>query len=190
MKTYIGCGGIDSCSFASMPIRWSKSSTVLLMIAALPLSGCAQDSDTAESADNTSVESAPASPSAQPGSLKAIMRVLASDVAGLAMGIWLEEPTLVRDAAQRIADHPRVPAEQLAVIQAELGQQFAAFVQYDQQVHDASVQLAGLAAASSSSDEWLRVAIRIQTDCVACHSTFRASLVPVLNPGDSALTSQ
>ena len=46
--------------------------------------------------------------------LKEIMRGLESDLIDLAHGIWIEDHGLAGDAANRIANHPRVPPEQMA----------------------------------------------------------------------------
>ena len=74
-------------------------------------------------------------------------------------------------AAQGIADHPGVTAQQMATIQAELGDQFASFVGFDQGVHADAVELTS--AAQISEEDLLPLYVRIQAGCVACHSVFR-----------------
>ncbi len=103
--------------------------------------------------------------------LKEIMQGLEQDMANLAHGIWIADREAVRVAAQGIADHPGVTAQQMGTIQAELGDQFLSFVQFDQSVHADAVELTS--AAEASDVDLLPLHVRIQAGCVACHSVFR-----------------
>lgn len=165
----------------SMPVVCSRQLWVRLAVLAIVLSACGRGPQADDGAQDVLTQTPVNAPPAQP-TLKAIMQVLASDMAGVAMGVWLEQPDVVQDAARRVADHPRVPAEQLQAIQATLNQEFADFARHDQQVHDTSLDLIAAVDASASPAEWLGIVVRIQEGCVACHSAYRSRLVPVLNP--------
>ena len=60
-----------------------------------------------------------------------IMQGLETDLAEVAHGIWTRDPAAVRLAAIRIAEHPKVPPEQLSAIKLELGDELGSFVLYD-----------------------------------------------------------
>lgn len=114
----------------------------------------------------------PAEVAGQAGpTLKSIMQGLEEDMVDLAHGIWIADREAVRVAAQGVADHPRVTPGQMATIQAELGDEFPLFVQQDQGVHAAAVELTS--AAQANDADLLPVFVRIQEGCVGCHSRFR-----------------
>jgi hypothetical protein len=158
--------------------RAIRRTAMLTLLAVATACGPAPQSD--ETPAGTAPE-ASAVPPAAPGSLKAIMQGLEADLANVAHGIWAEDAEAVGAAAGRVADHPRVTPEQMAVIQATLGEDFAAFVQYDQAVHRASVALAE-GAAGATAVEHLSGLQRIQQGCVSCHSAFRTRVSAALNP--------
>lgn len=112
--------------------------------------------------------------------LKSIMAGLATDMASVASGIWFEDTTVIADAAESIAGHPRVPPEQVAAIQAALGDEFQHFVAFDQLVHDRAVQLQGEATASQPMADLARTYFDVAEGCVACHTAFRGRLSSVL----------
>ena len=70
------------------------------------------------------------------------MQGLEADMAAGAHGLWIEDRAIVEAAARRIAEHPRVTPEQMSIIQATLGEGFAAFARHDRDVHDAAVAFA------------------------------------------------
>lgn len=107
-------------------------------------------------------------------SLVDIMRGLGADMADAADGLWVDDAGKTAAAARRIAGHAQVPAEERAVIQRELGSDFAAFVTYDQQVHRAALELAERAAGEASASALLEPLVRIQEGCTGCHDAFRS----------------
>ena len=113
--------------------------------------------------------------------LKEIMGGLEADLANVAHGIWIADSEIVRAAATRIADHPKVLAEQMGVIQTELGTEFPAFVQQDQAVHGAAVELAEASDAIDATAESFEIYLRLQQGCVSCHTAFRARVTEALN---------
>lgn len=114
-----------------------------------------------------------------------IMRRLEAELVDVAHGIWVEDPGTVRDAAGRIAAHPRVPPEQMATIRSTLGDEFAAFAAMDGSVHDASVALAGAAEAGAATAELFAGYQRIQEGCFGCHAVFRARVLEALRGAEA-----
>jgi hypothetical protein len=113
--------------------------------------------------------------------LKEIMQGLERDMATAAHGLWIEDRASVGAGARGVAEHPHVTSEQMAVIQAALGDDFTAFVRHDQEVHGAAVALTEAAATADAG--LLAGYVRVQEGCVACHTAFRTRLAAVLNPG-------
>lgn len=165
----------------------AMSSGRLLTVVALvaSLAGCTSEPAVDEDviAEDPHLSQAPA-PGEAPANLplKAIMQGLDADMAALAHALWLEDPAAVGAAAARVADHPRVTPEQMATIQATLGPDFAAFVEYDHAVHDAAVALASAASEGATPAGLLAGTVVIQEGCVACHSAFRARVSGALTP--------
>ncbi len=106
--------------------------------------------------------------------LKDIMQGLETDLATLAHGVWVEDQEVVRQAARRIADHPKIGPTQMVTIQTALGSDFPSFVAYDQEVHQAALTLAE--ATDSMITRWdaFDGLLRIQRGCLSCHLAFRA----------------
>lgn len=115
--------------------------------------------------------------------LKQIMQGLEADMAALLHALWMEDVPGVAAAAGRIADHPRVPAEQMAAIQAALGAEFGGFAGHDQAVHGAAVALAEAAAGGAPPADLLPGVATVQAGCVACHTSFRARVAAALAGG-------
>jgi cytochrome c556 len=154
---------------------------VASVLLALAVSGCTDERGTAEDTVRAS-EGAPAS-SPQTLPLKEIMAGLENDLADVAAGFWIEDTERIASAAQRIAEHPRVPPEQMGRIQLALTDEFPAFAQMDGRVHNAAVALADAAEASRSMSELFERFIEIQTGCIACHATFRTRVAEALGDG-------
>ena len=115
--------------------------------------------------------------------LKQIMQGLEADLASVAHGIWTEDHRAIAEAATRVAEHPKVTPEQMQAIQAELGNQYPAFVQQDMAVHDGSVELAGAAQAYAPVGELFGVYVRVQQGCMSCHAAFQSRVRAVLAEG-------
>lgn len=124
-----------------------------------------------------------AAPGAPVLPLKEIMRGLDADLAGALGALWVEDAAGVAAAARRVADHPRVPPEEMARIQAALGEEFASFVGFDQAVHGAAVALAERAEGVAPPAELLAGVARIQEGCVGCHTAFRPRVSAALAAG-------
>ncbi len=103
--------------------------------------------------------------------LKTIMQDLETDLSELAHGVWMDDGDVVRQAAGRIADHPKVVPSQMALLQGALGADFPNFVAHDQEVHQAAVALAE--EGPLSQGERFDGLLRIQRGCLACHEAYR-----------------
>ena len=120
---------------------------------------------------------------AAPMPLKVIMAVLGTDMADIATGIWVEDAATIAEGAAGIANHPRVPPEQMGAIQAELGQAFGDFAALDGVVHDLAVELRDAASAGQATSELVTIFTQVAEGCVGCHTAFRERLSSTLANG-------
>lgn len=113
--------------------------------------------------------------------LKEIMQNLRSDSALIVDGMLVDNFDVVADAANRIANHPRIPPEQVTLLAAELGSEMAAFKQLDTLVHDLSLSIHSAALEADSNS----IAYNYQKmlmGCLECHASYRQRVAAVLNP--------
>lgn len=109
------------------------------------------------------------------------MAGLAQDMARINTGIWHGDFGLVEQGATSIANHPRIPPEQIAKIKKALGREFQNFVRFDKDVHGTATKLVSAAEAR----DWSGVLSRyteLRDGCVGCHTAYRDRLRPVLAP--------
>jgi len=147
---------------------------VLVTFVTLLLSSCADQAE-------QSSESAYVAEKESDHSLVEIMQALETDLAEVAHGIWTQDFTIMAAAATRIANHPKVSAEQLSVIKAELGEEIGAFVQFDQIVHSSAVELADSASENANIADLFRIYHTIETGCYSCHAAFQERVSGVLS---------
>ena len=112
--------------------------------------------------------------------LRPLMVGLAQDMDRIATGLWYEDYDLIRQGAQGIAQHPKIPSDQIAIIKKTLGDEFSSFVRYDKTVHQTATELVRAAEARKWSDV-LRIHDRLQNGCMGCHTAYRDQLRPVLS---------
>lgn len=162
---------------------------VALALAGALFAGCAPEAQDAPESQEASEPASATQDHAEVGAaagtlpLKEIMQGLERDMADAAHGLWTQDAAAVETAAGGIADHPRVPQEQMAIIQATLGDDFGKFVEFDQAVHGASVALRDLAAQGPPMEDLLAQMVVIQEGCVACHTAYRAKVSEALAAG-------
>lgn len=113
--------------------------------------------------------------------LRPLMITLAQDMDRIATGLWHEDYDLIREGARGIAQHPKIPPDQIATIKTTLGEEFQTFVQYDKRVHATAANLVTAAEARNWS-KILTTHERLQRGCVGCHTAFRDRVRPVLRP--------
>jgi hypothetical protein len=112
-------------------------------------------------------------------SLKTIMQGLRNDTVVIMDAMLVDDFAAVAEAAGRIADHPRIPPEQVSLVAAELGTEMAAFKQFDTLVHDLSVSL----REGAEEGDRVRVQRTFQdmiAGCLGCHSAYRQRVMSVL----------
>jgi len=113
--------------------------------------------------------------------LKKIMQDLQSDSALVVEGLLIEDFDTVADAADRIANHPRIPPEQVALVAAELGAEMPKFKQLDTLVHNLALSIG--AAAQEGDSASIAANYKSMLDgCLACHASYRPRVSEVLNP--------
>ena len=112
--------------------------------------------------------------------LKTIMQDLRSDAALILDGLLIDDYDAIANAALKIADHPKIPPGQVALVVAELGSEMAAFKQFDTAVHDLSL---AIQSAALEKDRGRAIASYQQMvgACLACHASFRQRVSTVLN---------
>jgi len=100
---------------------------------------------------------------------------LAQDMARINAGIWHEDYDLIREGASSIANHPKIPPDQIAKIKKTLGTDVQNFVRYDKAVHSTATELVSAAEARDWSGV-LSKYTEIGDGCVGCHTAYRARL--------------
>lgn len=117
--------------------------------------------------------------SAEPD-LKGIMQGLLTDTAEIMEGLLSDDFGKVAAGAERIANHPRIPPDQVQLVAAELGPEMPSFKQLDTSVHDLSLSIATAAEAEDRE----RAATEFQqmlSGCFACHAGYKDRVSAVLN---------
>ena len=115
--------------------------------------------------------------------LRLLMVGLAQDMARIQTGLWHEEYDLIREGASSIANHPKIPPDQIAKIKNALGADFQNFVRYDKTVHKTATELVRAAEARDWSGV-LSAHTQIRDGCVGCHTAYRDRLRPVLSSSE------
>jgi len=115
--------------------------------------------------------------------LRLLMVGLAQDMSRISTGLWHEDADLVQEGASSIANHPRIPPDQIAKIKKALGEEFENFVRYDKDGHDTATELVRAAEARDWSG-MLTKQTELRDGCVGCHTAYRERLRPVLAPTD------
>jgi len=111
--------------------------------------------------------------------LKEIMLGLRDGLVEIADGLMTDDFGLVQHGATTIAEHPRIPAEQIQLVAQELGPEMPAFKALDTQVHDLSLEIE--AAAKALDGAAARSAFTQMIDgCFACHAAYKERVAAVL----------
>ena len=114
--------------------------------------------------------------------LQAIMQGLGDNLAEIADGLMADDLELVERGATGIADHARIPPKQVQLVARELGDEMAAFKQFDMQVHDLALEIAAAARASDSAAAMGKFQAMID-GCFSCHVAYKDRVAAVLRPG-------
>lgn len=112
--------------------------------------------------------------------LKQIMQALRDDSVLLLNGLLVDDFDVVAEAAARVADHPEIPAKQIALVAAELGEEMGAFKQYDTLVHDFSLAIRS-AALENNRNRAIANYQQMINSCLACHFSYRQRVADALS---------
>jgi hypothetical protein len=112
--------------------------------------------------------------------LKMIMQGLLDDTVEITDGLMTDDFNKVAHGAARIANHPRIPAEQVQLVAAELGTEMATFKQFDNSVHELSLSIS---AAAEEKDRNKAIALyqRMLSGCFVCHAAYKDRVATVLS---------
>ncbi len=120
------------------------------------------------------------SATAAESNLKVIMQGLRDDVVEITDGLLMDDFTKVAHGAVRIANHARIPDDQIRLVAAELGAEMATFKQIDNSVHDLSLSIAA-AAEEKDRDRAIADYQRMLSSCLACHAAYKERVGTVLS---------
>jgi hypothetical protein len=107
--------------------------------------------------------------------LVTVMAGLRADMLRLSDGLWRGDFAAVAAAAEGVAGHPQVGAEERLRVQTTLGEEFAAFVALDHRVHDLAIGVRDAAVREDTVAVLTNLA-ELQRGCIACHGAFRDRL--------------
>jgi len=111
--------------------------------------------------------------------LKTIMQEMRLNFLDITDGFLLDDFNKIADGALAIAEHPRIPPEQVERVAAELGAEMPVFKNFDVQVHELSLEMYKAAreqdrAAAVTAYQGMVAA------CFDCHAAYRERVAAVL----------
>ena len=112
--------------------------------------------------------------------LKTIMQEMRLNFLNISDGFLLDDFDKIAEGALAIAEHPRIPPEQVQRVAGELGAEMPVFKNFDVQVHELSLEIYKAAkdrdrAAAVTAYQGMVAA------CFACHAAYRERVAAVLN---------
>lgn len=112
--------------------------------------------------------------------LKEIMQGLRDNVLSMSDGLLTDNFEQVALGAAAIAAHPQIPARQVQLVAAELGAEMAVFEQFDNVVHDVSLEIG---AAVSAGDRAAAISgyQRMIEGCFACHDIYKERVAALMS---------
>ena len=116
--------------------------------------------------------------------LKEIMQGLRNDFVRIGDGLLHDNFAEIAAGARGIAEHPRIPPDQVKRVAAELGTEMPAFKQMDKRVHDLSLRILS-AAESSEAEQALQGFLEMTEGCLACHANYKERVAAVLSETES-----
>lgn len=111
--------------------------------------------------------------------LQIIMQGLRDNLVEITDGLLVDDFELVERGASAIADHPRIPPDQVKLVAAELGQEMPVFKQFDTRVHDLAVQISA-AAQNSDGPAAIEAFEEMIDGCFGCHTVYMDRVAGVL----------
>jgi hypothetical protein len=112
--------------------------------------------------------------------LKAIMQEMRLNFLDISDGFLLDDFDKIADGALAIAEHPRIPPDQIERVATELGAEMPVFKNFDVQVHELSLEVYKAArekdrAAAVTAYQGMVAA------CFDCHAAYRERVAAVLS---------
>lgn len=117
--------------------------------------------------------------------LKEIMQGLRDDFVRIGDGLLHDDFAEIASGARGIAEHPKIPPDQVKRVAAELGPELPAFKQMDKRVHDLSVRIRS-AAESSDAEMALQSFLEMTEGCLACHTSYKDRVAAILSEAENA----
>jgi hypothetical protein len=115
----------------------------------------------------------------EPTTLQTIMQGLRDNLVEISDGLLTDDMTLVEQGATAIANHPRIPPEQVQLVAKELGQEMPVFKQFDTRVHDLAVDIS-IAAKSKDRAAAMSKFQEMVDGCLGCHTVYKNRVAQVL----------
>jgi hypothetical protein len=111
--------------------------------------------------------------------LKEIMQELRRNFLEVSDGFLLDDFDRVADGALAIAEHPRIPPQQIQRVANELGPEMPVFKNFDVQVHELSLEIY---KAAKDGDRAAAIAAYqgMVAACFDCHAAYRERVAAVL----------
>lgn len=113
-------------------------------------------------------------------SLKEIMQGLRDNLVEISDGLLTDDFKSVAQGANGIASHPQIPPAQVQVVAATLGPEMAAFKQFDNLVHDLSLEIN---AAAKAADRGAAISsyLRMVEGCLNCHRVYKERVAAAMS---------
>ena len=124
------------------------------------------------------------SASGDAATLKEIMQGLRNDFVRIGDGLLHDDFAEVAAGARGIAEHPRIPPDQVKRVATELGADMPEFKQMDKHVHDLSLRILS-AAQSSDAEMALQSYLEMTEGCLACHSNYKERVAAILSEAEN-----
>lgn len=118
--------------------------------------------------------------------LKEIMQGLRDDFVRIGDGLLHDNFEQVAEGALGIAEHPKIPPDQVKRVAAELGEEMPGFKLMDKHVHDLSLQVKA-AAEASDRETALWSYLDMMEGCMACHVSYKERIAAILSESKSVL---
>ncbi len=156
----------------------------VLVLSVVVVAGCSSsggtDSNTSETQSNESHESQTHAKKDKTQSdtlpLLTIMVNLEQEMQAISSGLWRHNFEQIRTAAKGIANHAKIPKNQIKTIRGILGEeQFKKFVKDDKTVHNMAVQL-GEAASEEDFGRTAEIYQQLEQGCISCHQKHRTEI--------------
>lgn len=113
---------------------------------------------------------------ANPLALRKIMRELGDDARNITDAISREDWARIKEISPRLAEHPHPPVGERIRVLTFLGADASRFKALDEGTHEAARAL-GEAAARGDGKAVIGAFANLQTNCLACHQSFRKPFI-------------